>query len=164
MHCLIEKNTVITKPICSLWILKQKKTINAGGWDLAEMWNEGIYCSLTANAKVATGFEPIVLSVAGQSEGRQMKLCWIKYYKKSHLKCMLLRLTVGKDVTSGDACWYLWVLFIICWLEAWYAKVRQATESQAQANRTFPLFPSSFSFLFVKSFYSKTPLTSTPTL
>jgi hypothetical protein len=62
VHCLIEKNTVITKPICSLWILKQKKAINAGGWDLAEMWNEEIYYSLTANAKVATGFDPIILS------------------------------------------------------------------------------------------------------
>ncbi len=49
-----------------------------GGWDLAE-WLE----RLTANAVVATVLDSISASSdTVESEGRQMKQCWISYIKK----------------------------------------------------------------------------------
>ncbi len=48
-----------------------------GGWDLAEWLDR-----LTANAEVATVLGSIPASSdTVESEGRQMKQCWIKYIK-----------------------------------------------------------------------------------
>ena len=53
-------------------------------WDLAE-WLD--LERLTANAKVATVLGPILASSdTVESEGRQMKQCWIKCGKKSPQK------------------------------------------------------------------------------
>ncbi len=57
------------------------------GWDLAEWWK-----SLTANAKVAIVLGSIPASSdTVESEGRQMKQCWIQYIeKKKNQKIPLL--------------------------------------------------------------------------
>ncbi len=61
----------------ALWMISSR----VGGWDLTE-WLE----RLTANAVVATVLGSITASSdTVESEGRQMKQCWISYRKKEKL-------------------------------------------------------------------------------